>query len=74
MKPAVQGEFKTSTIVVNELAMCKPIMEHYGMYDKIPVSIPMKLQHFTIPGKEMYVHMKMGLIDNNKTRLLQKVL
>ncbi len=74
MKPVIQEEFETGIVIANELGACKPVLEHYGMYDKIPVSLPMKLRYFMIPGKEVYLHMKTGLIDNNKTRLLREVM
>jgi hypothetical protein len=74
MKPVVEEEFETGTVIANELTVCKPVLEHYEMYDKIPVSLPMKLRYFTIPGKEIYIHMKTSLIDNNKTRLLREVM
>lgn len=74
VKPTRFEEFFESTTFANQLGEVKPMLEHFDLYQHIPVTLPMQINRFQIPGKQVYLHLNTGLLDNNKQRLLSEII
>lgn len=73
VNPTNSSDFFEQTTFANQLEDVKPVLEHYGLYRHIPVTLPMQIDNYAIPGKQVYLHLNTGLVDNNKQRLLSTV-
>lgn len=74
VKPTHIEEFFESTTFANQLEDAKAVLEHYNLYQHIPVTLPLQMDRYAISGKQVYLHQNTALIDNNRQRLLSEVM
>lgn len=65
-------KFPIDTNYANHYENLVPLLESYNLKNKIPISIPMRIDSYKVPGPTIYFDAQTCLLDNNRSALLRE--
>ena len=69
-----EDKYQTGRSYANRYEELLPVIESMNLTSRIPITFPMKLVHYTVPGPEIYIHKPTLIVGKERRAVLNGVL